>query len=81
MQKEIQKFIECLDENGNHSSQINEMELKMCSDGKITMFLVNGILTHATTNKTYMRKILKEWKEGKRELKKIKNYGLLVKNI
>lgn len=82
MKQEIQNFIDSLKNKYDfhlHSAKINGMQIDLFSCGVILVLRINQIIIHETLNRSYMRKILKEWKDGKRELKPICNTGLLIK--
>ena len=82
MKQEIQNFIDSLKNKYDfhlHSAKINGMQIDLFSCGVILVLRINQTIIHETLNRSYMRKILKEWKDGKRELQHICNTGLLIK--
>ena len=48
-------------------------------DFEMFHIMVNGNLIHNSRKRSNIRNILKEWRDGKRELKKVEDYGLLFK--
>jgi hypothetical protein len=83
MKQEIQNFIDSLKNNYNfrlHSAKINGMQIDLFSCGVLLILRINQTIIHETLNRSYMRKILNEWKDGKRELKLYRDgMGLLIK--
>lgn len=83
MREEIQNFIDSLKNKYDfhlHSAKINGMQIDLFYCGVLLILRINQTIIHQTLNRSYMRKILKEWKDGKRELKSYNNgIGLLIK--
>lgn len=83
MKQEIQNFIDSLKNKYDfhlHSAKINGMQIDLFSCGVLLILRINQTIIHETLNRSYMRKVLKEWKDDKRELKLYGNrVGLLVK--
>lgn len=83
MKQEIEKFIESLKNKYDfylHSANINGMQIDLRSCGVLLILKINGITIHQTASYSYMKKILKEWMDGERELRSYDDgMGLLIK--
>ena len=82
MTEKIQELLDSLERYNTKFVKIDEMEVGFTmSYMGFEMFhiMVNGNLIHNSRNRSSIRNILKEWRDGKRELKKVEDYGLLFK--
>lgn len=83
MKQEIQNFIDSLKNKYDfhlHSANVNGMQIDLFSCGVFLILRINQATIHQTLNSSYMKKILVEWRDGKRELKSYDDgMGLLIK--
>ena len=83
MKQEIQKFIDSLKNKYDfylHSTNINGMQIDLRSCGVLYLLIINGTIIHQTLRSSHIKKILEEWRDGKRKLKSYSDgMGLLIK--
>lgn len=83
MKQEIQKFIDSLKNKYDfhlHSAKINGMQIDLRSCGVLYFLIINGTIIHQSFRSSHLKKILEEWRDGKRELISYSDgMGLLIK--